>query len=81
MPNDKPVRAKIATHVHSTAARKRALFPKYGDRLATMLDAESMFQGGLRENGHQLYLEPVVKTHHEMSRCPFCGLLTLVGVW
>jgi len=43
---------------------KRDILLAYGDRLESMLEAESVLHWDLRANGHRLYLEPAAKVSH-----------------
>ncbi|HYN89764.1 MAG TPA: glycosyltransferase [Ardenticatenaceae bacterium] len=43
---------------------KRALLLEYGDRLETMLEAETTLHWDLRARGYRLYLEPEARTLH-----------------
>jgi len=54
-----------ATHLpgHNSSYR-RGLLLAYGDKLETMMEAESILQWDLRHHGHQLLLEPAARTHH-----------------
>ncbi|HJU91218.1 MAG TPA: glycosyltransferase [Gemmatimonadaceae bacterium] len=46
------------------AAYKRDLLLAYGDRLPFTLEVETVLQDDLRAQGHRLYLETDVQTHH-----------------
>lgn len=55
---------------------KRALLLEYGERLESMLDAESVLHWDLRSRGHKLYLEPRARTFHQ-NFSAFAPSLTL----
>lgn len=46
------------------SAYKRAILLAYGERLDSMMQAESVLHWDLRRNGHRLYLEPAARTTH-----------------
>jgi glycosyltransferase involved in cell wall biosynthesis len=48
---------------HNSSYRKDLLLA-YGDRLETMLEAETIMHADLREAGHRLYQEPTARTAH-----------------
>ncbi len=66
-----PASAGVAEHLPGhNGSYKRAVLLKYGDRLETMLEAESILQWDLREKGHKLYLEPGARTYHQNFSAP-----------
>lgn len=44
---------------------KRSILLEYGPALEDLMEAESILQWDLRAKGHQLYLDPAVKTYHQ----------------
>jgi len=58
-------RRGAATHLpgHNSSYR-RGLLLAYGEKLDALMEAESILQWDLRQNGHQLLLEPAARTHH-----------------
>ena len=67
-----PVPAGVAEHLPGhNGTYKQTLLLEYGDRLESMLEAESILQWDLRAKGHQLYLEPAAKTYHQNFSAPF----------
>ena len=43
---------------------KRSILLEYGDRLDTLMEAETVLQWDIRRNGHRLFLEPAAQTAH-----------------
>lgn len=60
-PVERGAREHIPPH---NSSYKRDLLLEYGDRLASLVEAETVLQWDLRARGHQLYLEPAAKTRH-----------------
>ena len=70
-----PLPAGEAEHLPGhNGSYKRDVLLAYGDRLAAMLDAESVLHWDLRERGHRLYLEPRARTFHQNFSAPFSWL-------
>ncbi|HJU91219.1 MAG TPA: glycosyltransferase [Gemmatimonadaceae bacterium] len=43
---------------------KRSVLLEYGDRLDTLMEAETVLQWDMRKKGHRLFLEPAAQTAH-----------------
>jgi Glycosyl transferase family 2 len=66
-----PSPAGVVPHLPGhNGSYKRAHLLECGDRLDTMLEAESILQWELQARGYQLYLEPGAKTFHQNFSAP-----------
>jgi hypothetical protein len=60
-----PVKPGPRDHIPPhNSSYKRELLLAYGDRLGQLVEAETVLQWDLRDQGRQLYLEPAAKTRH-----------------
>jgi Glycosyl transferase family 2 len=60
-----PVEAGPRDHIPPhNSSYKRDLLLAYGDRLGPLVEAETVLQWDLRNQGHELYLETAAKTRH-----------------
>lgn len=61
-----PVRAGRCPHVPGhNSSYKRSVLTEYGDRLAEMLEAESIMHWDLQQRGMAVAMEPAARTRHE----------------
>ncbi|MBW4495136.1 MAG: glycosyltransferase [Oscillatoria princeps RMCB-10] len=66
---------------HNSCYKREILLEKYGDKLDTLLETESILHWDLRSSGYELYLEPRAKTQHLNPTLPasFLGELFYYG--
>jgi hypothetical protein len=49
---------------HNSSYKRAVLLERYGDRLADLLETESILHWDLRSAGHEIYLESAARTRH-----------------
>jgi hypothetical protein len=61
-----PVRAGACAHVPGhNSCYKRSVLLDYGERMAAMMEAESVMHWDLQQRGLAVAMEPAARTHHE----------------